>query len=32
MRSSNLIQEEANREKAIDTTSWRDKQVQLGMG
>lgn len=32
MRSSNLIQEEANRKKTIDITSWRQKQVPLGMG
>lgn len=32
MRNSNLIQEEANREKVIDITSWREKQVPLGMG
>lgn len=32
MRRLNLIQEEANREKDIDATSWRQKQVPLGMG
>lgn len=32
MRSSNLIQEEAHREKAVDISSWRQKQVPLGMG